>query len=165
MELMNLMKKSFSGSMKWVIILAFVLLSMLILDYSRKYNTYDNMENENTETQQEMEPKEETITNVAVPTVNAHTNSAKPSDLLPASSSGQNGWDVLDKVGTTAGAIPDLLEAGYHTGIDTIGQSLRNANLQLRSDPMIPITDTGPWNQTTIEPTNLQVPFNLGSNY
>jgi hypothetical protein len=162
MNLMSLMKKSFTGSMKWVLILAFVLLCMLMLDYSRKYTTFDNMENENTETPVEDTEKEPSA-EIEIPTADSPgNNSANPSDLLPAPNSGKNGWDVLDGVGTTVGANPDLLDAGHHTGIDTVGQSLRNANLQLRSDPTIPLKDTGPWNQTTIDATNVQVPFNLG---
>ena len=43
-----------------------------------------------------------------------------------------------------------LLKAGYHIGINTVGQSLRNANLQLRSEPANPQLNVGPWNQTTI---------------
>ena len=118
------------------------------------------MENEKTETPvEEVNDSPEIETSVHQAPASAGSN---PSDLLPASNSGDNGWDVLNSVGTTAGSNPDLLEAGHHTGIDTVGQSLRNANLQVRSDPQIPVTDTGPWNQTTIEPTNTQVPFNLG---
>ena len=161
MELMKLMKKTFTGSMKWVLILAFVLLGMLMLDYSKKYNTLDNMENENTETPVEEEDNASPEVENPAPKAPASAGS-DPSDLLPASNSGDNGWDVLNSVGTTAGSNPDLLEAGHHTGIDTVGQSLRNANLQVRSDPQIPVSDTGPWNQTTIEPTNTQVPFNIG---
>jgi hypothetical protein len=162
MELMNWMKKSFNGSMKWVVILAFVLLSMLLLDYSKKYNTFDNMADMNTESQVEGDEDESSV-EVNIPKAQSNVSaSSNPSDLLPASNSGKNGWDVLNSVGTTAGANPDLLEAGHHTGIDTVGQSLRNANLQLRSDPSIPKQDTGPWNQTTIDATNVQVPFNLG---
>jgi hypothetical protein len=163
MELMSFMKKSFSGSMKWVLILAFIILSMLMLDYAKKYTTYDNMENGNGNSSVE-EENDETSVEVNIPTAampNASA-SANPADLLPAPNNGKNGWDVLNSVGTTPGANPDLLEAGHHTGIDTVGQSLRNANLQLRSDPSIPLQDTGPWNQTTIEATNVQVPFNLG---
>ena len=39
-----------------------------------------------------------------------------------------------------AGDVKDvsLLRAGYHIGINTVGQSLRNANLQLRSEPANP---------------------------
>lgn len=71
-------------------------------------------------------------------------------DLLPRKSNDElsalnpsnlNGADV---------AIPDLLDAGYHIGLDSVGQSLRNANLQLRSDPPVNKMDVGPWNQSTI---------------
>lgn len=162
MELMSLMKKSFTGSMKWFLILGFVILSMLLINYSTKFVKFDNMENENNESPTE-DVEDEPSAEVAVsPTETAVSASINPSDLLPAPNSGENGWDVLEGVGTTDGANPDLLEAGHHTGIDTVGQSLRNANLQLRSDPAIPLQDTGPWNQTTIDATNVQVPFNLG---
>ena len=45
----------------------------------------------------------------------------------------------------------NLLSAGANYGINTVGSSLRNPNLQLRSEPIIPKTNTGPWNNTTIE--------------
>jgi len=45
-----------------------------------------------------------------------------------------------------------LLKAGYHIGINTVGQSLRNANLQLRSEPANPQLNIGPWNQSSIGP-------------
>ena len=61
-----------------------------------------------------------------------------------------------------AGTTPDLLQAGYHIGLDTIGQTLRNANLQLRSDPIIPKTVVGPWLQSTIEPDIARVPLEIG---
>ena len=44
----------------------------------------------------------------------------------------------------------NLLKAGYHAGINTIGTSLRNANQQLRSEPPNPQIYTGPWNISTI---------------
>jgi hypothetical protein len=59
-------------------------------------------------------------------------------------------------------AMPDLLQAGYHIGLDTIGQTLRNANLQLRSDPIINKAAVGPWNQSTIEPDLARVPLEVG---
>jgi hypothetical protein len=61
-----------------------------------------------------------------------------------------------------AGTTPDLLQAGYHIGLDTIGQTLRNANLQLRSDPIIPKMEVGPWAQSTIEPDIARVPLEIG---
>ena len=45
-----------------------------------------------------------------------------------------------------------LLKAGYHIGINTVGQSLRNANLQVRSEPANPQLNVGPWNQSSIGP-------------
>jgi hypothetical protein len=41
--------------------------------------------------------------------------------------------------------------------------SLRNANQQLRSDPPISQTQTGPWNHSPIVPDLLRRPFDLGS--
>ena len=56
----------------------------------------------------------------------------------------------------------NLLKAGHHIGIDTIGQSLRNANLQLRSEPANPQVNVGPWNNTTMEADNMRVPLEIG---
>jgi hypothetical protein len=87
---------------------------------------------------------------------------ANPSDLLPKDKNSQ--WAALNPSVMKEGDVmmPDLLQAGYHIGLDTIGQSLRNANLQLRSDPVITKTDVGPWNQSTIEADLGRVPLELG---
>jgi hypothetical protein len=87
---------------------------------------------------------------------------ANPSELLPADGNSQ--WAELNPSAMKGGDVmmPDLLQAGYHIGLDTIGQSLRNANLQLRSDPIIAKGDTGPWNQSTIEADMARVPLELG---
>lgn len=83
------------------------------------------------------------------------TNS--PSDLLPHDNNA--GFANLTSGNTD---LPDLMAAGAAIGIDTIGQSLRNANLQLRSDPTIPVKPTGPWSQSTMEPDLGRVPLELG---
>ena len=87
---------------------------------------------------------------------------ANPSELLPADGNSQ--WAELNPSAMKGGDVmmPDLLQAGYHIGLDTIGQSLRNANLQLRSDPVIAKADVGPWNQSTIEADMARVPLELG---
>jgi len=85
---------------------------------------------------------------------------ANPSDLLPHDMNSQ--WGDLNTVNKNNIAMPDLLQAGYHIGLDTIGQSLRNANLQERSDPVIPVKEVGPWNRSTIEPDLGRVPLELG---
>jgi hypothetical protein len=88
---------------------------------------------------------------------------ANPSDLLPKDKNSQ--WAALNPSAANQGDIlmPDLLQAGYHIGLDTIGQTLRNPNYQLRSDPVIPKSDVGPWNHSTIEPDIGRVPLELGA--
>ena len=86
---------------------------------------------------------------------------ATPQDLLPKDQNSQ--WAALNPVSQGNIAAPDLLQAGYHIGLDTIGQTLRNANLQERSDPIIPKSAVGPWNQSTIEPDLGRVPLELGA--
>ena len=73
-----------------------------------------------------------------------------PRQLLPKDSN--NAFSQMNPSG--AGDIQNvsLLKAGYHIGINTVGQSLRNANLQLRSEPANPQLKTGPWNNSTIGP-------------
>jgi hypothetical protein len=55
-----------------------------------------------------------------------------------------------------------LLQAGYHNGIDTIGSSLRNSNLQVRSEPPNPTSKVSPWMNSTIEPDLMRTPLELG---
>jgi len=83
-----------------------------------------------------------------------------PMDLLPTDDKSE--WASLNPVNSGNIAMPDLLQAGYNIGLDTIGQSLRNANLQLRSDPIIPKQEVGPWNLSTIEPDYGRVPLEIG---
>jgi len=85
---------------------------------------------------------------------------ANPSDLLPSDKNSQ--WASLNPVNQGNVNTPDLLQAGYHIGLDTIGQTLKNPNLQLRSDPIIPKKEIGPWNQSTYEPDLMRVPLEVG---
>ncbi len=87
---------------------------------------------------------------------------ANPNDLLPADANSQ--WAALNPVNMNQGSIlnGDMLQAGYHIGLDTIGQSMKNPNLQLRSDPIIPKQEVGPWNQSTYEPDLGRIPLEVG---
>jgi hypothetical protein len=85
---------------------------------------------------------------------------ANPNDLLPKDENSQ--WGELNQINANNITTPDLLQAGYHIGLDTIGQTLRNANLQERSDPIIPKSVIGPWNQSTIEPDFGRTPLEVG---
>lgn len=58
----------------------------------------------------------------------------------------------------------NFLSAGHHIGINTVGQSLRNANMQLRSDPPNPQRRVSPWLQSSIGAETLRRPLEIGSN-
>jgi hypothetical protein len=85
---------------------------------------------------------------------------ANPQDLLPKDANSD--WAHLNPIDQSNPQMPDMLQAGYHIGLDTIGQTMKNANLQLRSDPVIPKKDVGPWNNSTYEPDMLRQPLEVG---
>jgi hypothetical protein len=85
----------------------------------------------------------------------------KPEELLPRDENSQ--WAQLNPRGSGDLNNVNLLQAGYLTGINTVGSSLRNANLQLRSEPPNPQVAVSPWMNSTIEPDLMRVPLELGS--
>jgi hypothetical protein len=87
----------------------------------------------------------------------AHQN---PTELLPLDTNSQ--WAQLNPSGKGELGNVNLLKAGYHIGIDTIGQTMKNSNLQIRSEPPNPQLAVGPWNQSTIEPDFMRVPLEIG---
>ena len=97
---------------------------------------------------------------LGVPSSCSKPNIQNPSDLLPKDSNSQ--WAQLNPSGKGDLANINLLKAGYHIGIDTVGQTLRNANLQIRSEPANPQLYVGPWNLSTIEPDFMRPPLELG---
>jgi len=72
-----------------------------------------------------------------------------PAQLLPKNVK-DNEFAKLNPKGAGSLEGVNLLTAGYQIGIDTIGTSLRNANLQVRSEPANPKANVGPWNNSTI---------------
>jgi len=71
-------------------------------------------------------------------------------DLLPRDANSL--WAQVNPSGQGSLADQNFLTAGFHIGINTVGQTLRNANRQLRSEPLNPQVKVSPWLQTTIEP-------------
>ena len=71
-------------------------------------------------------------------------------DLLPRDANSL--WAQVSPSGQGSLADQNFLTAGFHIGINTVGQTLRNANRQLRSEPLNPQVKVSPWLQTTIEP-------------
>jgi hypothetical protein len=91
----------------------------------------------------------------------SNPNATNPADLLPISSPNSQ-WSELNPSGKGELSNINFLKAGHHIGIDTIGQSLRNANLQLRSEPPNPQMSVGPWNQSTITADFIRPPLEIG---
>jgi hypothetical protein len=85
-------------------------------------------------------------------------------DLLPKDAANSK-WAQLNPAGQGDVRDQNFLTAGYHVGVNTTGSSKRNANLQLRSEPMNPQTVVSPWMQSTIEPNLFQRPLEIGGDY
>ncbi len=81
-------------------------------------------------------------------------------DLLPQDPNSL--WNQVVPNGQGALNSQNFLTAGFHIGINTVGQTLRNANRQLRSEPPNPMVKVSPWNQTTIEPDIARRPLEIG---
>lgn len=82
-------------------------------------------------------------------------------DLLPKDAANSK-WAQVNPAGQGDVKDINLLNAGYHIGVDTIGQSLRNPNYQLRSEPPNPRQQVSPWMQSTIEYDSGRRTFELG---
>lgn len=164
-EILSGLKKVFSR--KLIIVLVILALGAVLLSYSNsKSFSMDGMEagfNEPSSNEETNSLAQTAQTVSSAPAVSAPVAdfASRPvntaSDLLPANENSE--WARLNP-GLSAGGMPDLLSAGYHTGICSV--PLRNANLQLRSDPVIPKQDVGPWNASTIEPDLGRVPLEIG---
>ena len=75
-------------------------------------------------------------------------NVTNPRELLPRDTNSE--FSKLNPMGSGDLESVSFLKAGTLNGIDTVGTSLRNANLQLRSEPANPRVNVGPWNNSTI---------------
>lgn len=85
-------------------------------------------------------------------------------DLLPAEVSDSK-WGMMNP--STPGSITDgnYLQAGYHTGINTTGSSLRNPSLDIRSTIPIEKKPVSPWMNSTIEPDLNKKELEIGSSH
>ena len=84
-----------------------------------------------------------------------------PVELLPADQDTIYAQQNPMGVGSLKGK--NFLSAGALIGVNTVGQSLRNANLQLRSEPPNPQTPVSIFNQATIGPDISHRPLDVGA--
>jgi len=80
-------------------------------------------------------------------------------DLLPKD---ESKWEASNPSGMNHLSDKNFCASGHHYGFNTVGSSLRNPNLQLRSDPVIKQVDVGPWHQSTITADTNRRYFELG---
>jgi hypothetical protein len=83
-----------------------------------------------------------------------------PEELKPQDNSSL--WAQVNPAGEGTLKGRSFLQAGHNIGINTVGQTMRNANLQIRSEPPNPQVSVSPWNQTTIEPDTARKPLEIG---
>jgi len=82
-----------------------------------------------------------------------------PQQLLPQDTNST--WNQVNPSGEGSLKDRNFLQSGFHIGINTVGQTLRNANLQLRSEPPCPMVRVSPWMTSTIEPDVSRRPFEI----
>jgi hypothetical protein len=80
-------------------------------------------------------------------------NTLQPKDLLPSGKSkAVQDFDNANPDGEGILKGVNFLDAGFHVGVNSVGQSLRNANRQIRSEPPNPQVAVSPWQNSTIGP-------------
>ena len=84
-----------------------------------------------------------------------------PSELLPLDQASIYAQQNPMGPGSLKGK--NFLSAGALIGVNTVGQSLRNANLQLRSEPPNPQTPVSLWQNSTITPDISHRPLEIGA--
>ena len=79
-------------------------------------------------------------------------NTLTPKDLLPQGKEEDiEQWDENNPAQEGILKGVNFLDAGFHVGVNTVGQSLRNANRNLRAEPPNPRVQVSPWMNTTID--------------
>jgi hypothetical protein len=77
-------------------------------------------------------------------------NQLNATELLPSDPNSK--WAQVNPQGAGDIAGKNYLNAGALIGVNTVGQSLRNASWDLRSEPANPQVAVSPWFNSTIEP-------------
>lgn len=118
--------------------------------YSKnKFNVFDRMTTNGT-----ANSHVDVITNPSSSssTSNSSSSTLDPHELLPIDD--HNKWTALNPVSQTSLVVPDVLQSDFFIGINTVGTSKKNPNLQGigREDPIISKIDTsGQWNLSSLD--------------
>lgn len=151
-KMFSSIKIDFTSPTTVLLIVAVAALMWCLYKYSNDLNQIvSSMEDGSGKSEEMPDTKEQQVESSVLPAPKALSGS----DLMPKDENKDH-----PALTTLSANVPDVLAAGQHLGATS--QSLRNANLQVRSDPQIPAVDTGPWNKSTIEPDMGRVPLELG---
>ncbi|QOI90224.1 hypothetical protein QKU58_gp107 [Pyramimonas orientalis virus] len=155
-----------------LILLAVVILAFLVFDYYKKSSQEEESFEDYAELTQEIaddddepsEPKPVVTKTESKPRPVEVTPKTKdfpkdcfpkdkltPEDLLPRDAANSE-WAQVNPAGQGDVQNQNFLTAGYHVGINSVGSTLRNANMQIRSEMPNPQMKVSPWMQSTIEP-------------
>ena len=132
----------------------------VLLAYYVYTNFFEGFDNSTKQVVQEVVPVDmKSSNNLPVEGYNRTPNSCfpqntlKPEDLLPSGKSKEaTDFDNANPTGEGILKGVNFLDAGFHVGVNTVGQSLRNANRQIRSEPPNPQVAVSPWLNSTIGP-------------
>ena len=86
-------------------------------------------------------------------------NQLVPSELLPGDPNSK--WAQVNPVASGDIAGKNFLSAGALIGVNTVGQSNRNANWDIRAAPPNPQMIVSPWMQTSISPDLQRRPLDI----
>ena len=86
-------------------------------------------------------------------------NQLAPQELLPSDPNSK--WAQVNPQSAGDIAGKNFLNAGSLIGVNTVGQSLRNASWDLRSEVPNPQVQVSPWSQSTISPDLARRPLEI----
>ena len=86
-------------------------------------------------------------------------NQLAPQELLPGDPNSK--WAQVNPQATGDIAGKNFLNAGALIGVNTVGQSNRNANWDIRAAPPNPQVEVSPWLQSTIGPDLARRPLDI----
>ncbi len=84
-------------------------------------------------------------------------------DLLPSDAANTK-WAQVNPAGQGSVKDQNFLQAGYHVGLNTTQGTMKNANLQLRSEPAAPQVNVSPWLNSSYSPDLMRRPLEIGEN-
>jgi hypothetical protein len=151
-----------------IVTLILIISLALIIYFTMKKETAEDTAPLAIETVVQAEPVEPVVAtedlSTRVPEPTQNNEPLMPSELLPNNDAAAS-FEQRFPSGEGEATDKNFLIAGYNIGINTVGSSHKNPNLQLRSDPYVPRKEVGPWNQSTIMASDItnRRELNIGS--